>query len=111
MTTSSKVSPTDRCGVCETIREEHGDKNHEFNLDGQLLPIKKGEPPRQSAPQPKGSTPKVDDLQAANLGLRIIDRLVTKGIFDAVDLMYVLGNGYVPTGGSPSTSADQDSSK
>ncbi len=83
------ISPDDLCGVCSTKRDEHGDKNHEFNLEGELIPKKKPEPARQSAPQPRGSGLNNDPV--ARLQIRLVERLVSKGLLEGDDLVYIFG--------------------
>lgn len=94
-TTTSKVSPDDQCGVCGTIREEHGDKHHEFNLEGMLIDKKPGPPPRNTPPQPRGAgveSPLSQD-PVARLQVRLIERLVAKGLLSGEDLLYIFGAG------------------
>lgn len=99
MTTSSPPKADDVCAVCEETRENHGDKNHEFSLDGVLKPIKQGPPPRNEPPRERGAQPSPAQVlgndPVARLQLRMIERMVAKGIFDGEDLMYVFGNGNV----------------
>lgn len=88
------MSPDDECGICGTTRDMHGDKNHQFNMDGQLIPIKERPAPRQEAPQhrddPKpGVETNKPDAHLALLGL--IEVLIEKGVLDARDVFKVLG--------------------
>lgn len=91
-----RPSPDDRCGVCNTLRDEHGDKRHEFNLDGQLIELGPAPTARQQPPQAKGEpSAKANELSrdpVASLCLRLTERLVAKGLFDGDDLMYIFGN-------------------
>lgn len=94
MTTSN--NPDDPCGVCQTQRDEHGDKMHEFNLLGYLIPKAEPEAPRQSPPQLKGDELKsaaqvLGSDPVARLQLRLITRLVNKGLLDGADLVHIFG--------------------
>lgn len=46
------ANPDEVCGVCEETRENHGDKNHEFNAEGVLIPKKKAPDKAPDAPKP-----------------------------------------------------------
>lgn len=46
------VSPDDLCVICDTKRDEHGDRQHQFSLDGQLIPLNPG-PEGRKPPQTK----------------------------------------------------------
>ena len=86
------MSPDDTCGVCDETRENHGDKNHEFNIEGNLVPKKPAEPPRQTAPKERGEAPSpkgVEEMEKAFL--RLNEVLIEKGILDARDIVRILG--------------------
>jgi len=94
------TSPDDVCMVCETTRDQHGDSNHKFSEDGQLIPIQPGPPARQKAPDEKRASlsPEakgVADNMTSQTLLRLIDTLVEKEVISGKDLMYILGN-HVP---------------
>lgn len=91
------LDPLEVCEVCGDIREEHGDKNHEFSQDGIIVPIKKGEPARQSPPRAKDDQlgVEVDRISrdpVTAMSLRMIERLVAKNLLDGEDLMFIFGN-------------------
>lgn len=88
------MNPDDICAVCETKRDEHGDKEHEFNLDGILIPKKKPEPARQAAPRERGEAPPlkpagVEEMEKSHL--RLIEVLVEKGVLNGFDVVKILG--------------------
>lgn len=88
------MGPDDLCGVCETKRDEHGDKQHEFNLAGDLIPKKKPEPARQQPPKERGEAPAtpikgVEEVEKSHL--RLIEVLVTKGVLNGHDVVQILG--------------------
>ena len=90
--TSSTVSPDDECGVCGTTRENHGDKHHEFDIDGNLRPKKKAEPARQQAPQTAAGQALARDA-STQVVLRLVERLVAKQLLSGDDLLYIFGGG------------------
>lgn len=86
------VSPDDICGVCQTKRDEHGDRQHEFNIEGQLIPKKKPEPGRP-APQAKGESPAQQGVESERdkAFLRLMEVLLEKGVIDGRDTIQILG--------------------
>lgn len=85
-------SPDEECQLCGVTRENHGDSNHEFSTDGQLRPVKRGEPPRKEAPRerdPNHSPKGVEEMEKAFL--RLNEVLLEKGILDGRDLIKILG--------------------
>lgn len=80
----AELSPDDLCGVCGTIRELHGDKNHKFDLDGNLIPVK--EPVNKMPAAPRV----IKDPVPATM-LRLVERLVAKKLLDGDDLLFILG--------------------
>lgn len=93
MTSKVPISPDDICEVCSTKRDEHGDRNHKFSTDGELVPLEKAAKPRQEPPKERSTVqhafPGTNDM--ASLHLRLVERLVAKGLFDAEDLLYIFG--------------------
>ncbi len=90
------MNPDDICGVCGSKRDEHGDRAHEFNLEGNLVEKKKPEPARQSPPgELRGSSPTsakpsgVEEVEKSHL--RLIEVLIGKGVLDARDVVSILG--------------------
>lgn len=87
------LSPDDLCLVCNTKRDEHGDKNHQFSLTSDVpIPLKPGEPPRQQAPRERDPNAKpsgVEELEKAFL--RLNEVLLEKGVIDGRDLIQILG--------------------
>lgn len=83
------VNADDKCGVCGDTRENHGDKHHEFNMEGNLLPLKPA-----PAPQPNKVSPGTEALRRDPLSgpmLRLVERLIAKNLLDGEDLLYVFG--------------------
>jgi hypothetical protein len=91
-TTSSPVTPDDECGVCGTIRDQHGDKAHEFNLDGVLKPKKMGEKGRAQPPMSREAQVLTKDPSTAVM-LRLVEKLVARGLLEGEDLVYIFGGG------------------
>ena len=79
------------------VREEHGDSNHQFSKEGELIPIKKGEPARQEPPKMRTDqagveVDKISRDPVTAMSLRMIERLVAKNLLDGEDLMFIFGN-------------------
>lgn len=99
------MSPDDECGVCGTQRDQHGDMNHEFNLDGVL--IRKKAPPSASEEAPRTREEAAQSREAGvlakdpttRLTLRLVERLVAKGLFDGEDMLYIFGGKDAPDRG------------
>lgn len=103
-TSSREAKADDMCGVCGETRENHGDKNHEFNIDGELKPLKKPEVGRQAAPTRRGDELAKDPV--AQVMLRLIEVLGTKGVLSPYDNMYIFGGGtYAPHRGEAEAEA------
>jgi hypothetical protein len=86
--------PDDACEICGERRDRHGDKNHFFSDDGELRPLKPGEPPRQEAPRPAGSPPagvENRNPDSAQAFARLMDVMVRKGLLGAEELLYIFG--------------------
>lgn len=84
------------CGVCNETRDMHGDKNHKFSAEGQLIPLEtKPKPPVQVAPS----------TMQSNLILRMVEVLIQKGLLVGDDLTYIFGGVSAPghTGPDQST--------
>lgn len=99
MKMTSSPSPDDICEICSTTRENHGDRQHKFSEDGQLVPMPAGPPAKNEPPQLKGEPPKLSPPgvelakdPVARLQLRMVERLTAKGIFTADDLLYLFGS-------------------
>jgi hypothetical protein len=86
---SSTPSPDDECGVCGATRENHGDKNHEFSIEGVLTPKKAPAAPRQMAPSPRAAALGADPV--ARLVIRLVERLAQKGLLDGEDMLKIFG--------------------
>ena len=74
---SSPTPPTDEtpCGVCSSDRAAHATLNHEFNVEGVLIPKKHTPQPLRRPPVPSDS-----------VILRLINVLASKGILTEQDL-------------------------
>lgn len=89
---SAPLSPDEECGVCGAQRDQHGDKQHQFNLDGQLIPLKPAEPPRQTPPRERGSMPAPSGVEEQHKAfLRLNEVLLEKGVINGQDLIRILG--------------------
>lgn len=93
------LNPDEECQVCGTTRENHGDKNHQFSIDGQLIPLKQGKPPRQQPPQRRDEAPTPMSQTAqelakdatAQMAMRLIEVLTKKGLLTGEDLFVIFG--------------------
>lgn len=95
-------SPDDLCGVCQNRRDEHGDVNHKFSLEGRLEKLEPAPPPREQAPVHRDD-PKMPMMPGGNINLaqaismehnfslRLMETLVDKGLLDAKDVIHILG--------------------
>jgi len=82
------MSPDDVCGVCNTTRENHGDKNHQFNIEGDLVELPKPQPAQNTPPRERGSsTPEAADVRALKTAFAaLVEVLAEKSIsFDGVN--------------------------
>lgn len=99
MTTTSSPVPkaNDICGVCAETRENHGDKQHEFSIDGVLKKLSPAPQAKSTPPAERGSAPaqQLSNDPIARLQVRLIERLVAKGILEGDDLIYIFGGGNV----------------
>ena len=92
MTSSPKTpDPDDLCGVCGYRREAHGDSNHEFNMDGDLIPKKTPDPARSNPPTERGQALLKDPT--TGVMLRMVERMIQKGLLTGDDLVYIFGAG------------------
>lgn len=93
MRSSIVVSPDDECQLCGETRENHGDSNHEFSVDGSLVPKKRPEPgkpaPQEKDPNRPAKPSGVEELEKAFL--RLNEVLLSKGVLDGRDLIQILG--------------------
>lgn len=106
----SRPHPDQVCAVCGGKRDEHGDKNHLFSLDGQLIPKAPGLPPRRKAPRERqlGTDMPDRDDPVARLTLRMIERMVVKGQLNESDLFAIFGGTHAPDRGQAGTDAADD---
>lgn len=84
--------PDDVCLVCGTMREEHGDKHHLFNItDDTLIPLKPGPEPRNKPPRERGESLKADPApdHVAESFATLMEILVEKDILDTKDILRV----------------------
>lgn len=81
----------DECVICGTKRDEHGDKNHQFSLDGQLIPVRKG-PEGVKPPQTREeavSTPPSDLPDIGRAFATLVEVLAEKNIVDTKDVIRI----------------------
>lgn len=102
MTNSSSdkvnINPDEPCFICGLARVDHGDARHEWSADGKITIKPEPAPAREQAPQPR-STARRESSAAevlgsdpvARLSLKLITRLVDKGLLDGDDLLYIMG--------------------
>ena len=83
------IDPDERCGICEETRENHGDANHMFSAEGELIP-KKPAPPAKNTPPAERSNSLVRD-PLTNVVLRLVEQLIANNLLKPEDLMYVMG--------------------
>jgi hypothetical protein len=87
--TDAPLSPDEMCLVCETTRENHGDKNHVFNpVSDNLVPLKPGPPARREAPRERASlgAPQPGPSPEARAFATLVEILSEKTIsFDGVN--------------------------
>lgn len=102
------ADPDERCGVCEETRENHGDKNHEFNAEGQLIPKKQGSPAQNTPPNPAVQKAERDPLLAPVL--RLVQTLIAKGILEGDDLVHIFGGDIGNHRGQTGEGSSSDSS-
>lgn len=87
----------DRCGVCDETRENHGDKNHKFDLYGQLVPIEPRPEPRNTPPEKRrasvaaDSTPE-DEVRRSFVAL--VEILAEKDILVAKDIIRIFNESH-----------------
>ena len=89
--TQKSFDPDEPCLLCGFSRESHGDANHEFSTDGQLIPKKKPDPPRNTPPTHRDDRPQLRDKDYEQAFLRLVDVLTEKKMLDAHELMYIFG--------------------
>lgn len=86
------VEPDDLCMICNKTREMHGDMNHKFSEDGQLIPIEKRPEPRVKPPRHRDDPlPPTEDARAI---ATLVEVLIEKDVLDAKDVLRIFkGNG------------------
>lgn len=88
------VDPDEVCSICPNTRENHGDMNHEFNTEGQLIQKKKAPEPRAKAPEHRDDPKPRDGDPNSRAIATMLEVLAEKGIFEPRDIIRVLqGNG------------------
>lgn len=103
MRNMTSVSSDDICVFCGVAREDHGDKNHKFstNPDAQLETLAPPPPPRNTPPQRASAGvggPQLSNDPVARLQIRLIERMVAKGLLDGEDMLYIFGGVSEDTG-------------
>ena len=99
------IDPDQVCELCGLKRDEHGDVQHEFSTDGILR--------KKAAPTvPKNISPAVRSVggdPTTRLTLRLIERLISKGVLEGDDLVHIFGGDDVRTEGEHAREAFGDS--
>lgn len=97
MTTSTPPSPDDICAVCSSPRDQHGDMNHEFSINGELVTVKPGPPPTNNPPKKREDkeqlVPVSPELPTPENFVALLDILISKDIINAQEVIYILGGG------------------
>lgn len=90
----------DKCMICGQSRDMHGDMQHKFSADGQLIQNKPAPEPKQTAPRLRPEDADLDQVKEdlaksiqANATMRLTEVLIEKGILDGKDTMYIF-SGY-----------------
>lgn len=81
----SNISPDDLCQVCQTPRDQHGDKHHKFSVDGQLIQLDPPKP-RQEAPRHRDEKPAAPEAKAF---ATLIEVLAEKNILNTKDVIRI----------------------
>ena len=86
--------PDDVCLVCNTTRLNHGDRQHEFSLTGQLInkadrPEPKKEAPKLREADEEQKQQEFQETMETNAILRLTEVLIDKGVIDGKDTMYI----------------------
>lgn len=102
----SNLNPDDLCAICETRRDEHGDKNHKFSTDGILIQVKPGDNPKSAPPTNPNNPLNRDPLTPVIL--RLVERMIQAGLLEGDDLQYIFGGGDAGTRGSANGGAEED---
>lgn len=82
------MSPDDVCILCYTKRDQHGDRQHKFSLDGQLEKIDPPAPPRQ-VPPVSDIAHQLANQMSTQLVLKLVERMVAKDMLTADDMLYI----------------------
>lgn len=94
---TDKINPDETCGLCGIARDQHGDKAHQFSSDGLLVPTR----PKKEEQVVRHTPP--NSQEQLNMNMRLIERLIAKGLLDGDDLVYIFGGiNAVPRGESGS---------
>lgn len=100
MTTQpAKPNIDDKCMVCGVSRVDHGDKNHVFSVDGNLIKLEPRPEPKQKPPRTIDEaeqdkvTQELAKSMEINAVLRLTEVLIEKGILDSKDTMFIF-SGY-----------------
>lgn len=82
-------------------RDEHGDRNHQFNMDGDLIPFTPAPPAKNTPPKTReqAASEVLGADPVARMQLRMVERMVQKGLFTGEDLLYIFGGSDANTGG------------
>lgn len=88
------VDPDELCAICNKTREMHGDMNHKFSEDGQLIPLEKRPEPRAQGPGHRDDpAPKPTD-EVSRAMATLVEVLIEKNVLDAKDVLRIFkGNG------------------
>lgn len=88
------MSPDEVCAVCQTTRENHGDKNHEFDANDSFPRLKKQPEPEKPAQPSLGGPTKQGPTPSEMAMLELIEVLAEKQILNNKDLIRVLSAGH-----------------
>lgn len=85
---SNAPDQDEQCQVCGEIRENHGDKNHKFSTDGQLLPLDPPKPASREAPRHRDDV--VAEAIKAESFAMLLEVLAEKNILNEKDIIRIL---------------------
>ena len=94
------VQPHDICVLCGIMRMDHGDSNHKFSINGELIPVKEGPAPQNQPPKVKPehmtdqekldvATAELAKSMELNAVLRLTEVLIEKCVLTAQDTLYI----------------------
>lgn len=91
---TAMVDPDELCSICDKPRDMHGDMNHEFNTEGQLIQKKPRPEPDRKPPKHRDDEPDPKTDENSRALATLVEVLIEKNILDAKDVLRIFkGNG------------------